>query len=119
MQSTEDSPVEPKACITKQTVSLCSQTGHTTNTRPCVEQVIAYLAKRSGERHWHIAAPLLVAACAMTLMPLVEQYVTWLSFLALVVGAVGIWGPHGPLLSWPAALLPGTAAASGRADAKP
>ena len=78
-------------------------------------QVIAYLAKRSGERHWHIAAPLMAATCAMTLMPLVQRHVSWLAFLALVVGAVGIWAPHGPLLSWPAALLPGTAAASGGA----
>ena len=75
--------------------------------------MIAYLAKRNGERHWHIAVPLLMATCAMTLMPLVQQHVAWLAFLALVVAAVGVWGPHGPLLSWPAALLPGTAAASG------
>ena len=111
----KDSQYSPKHASPSR-LSVHSQTGHT---RPLLAQVIAYLAKRSGERHWHIAAPLLVAACAMTLMPLVEQYVTWLSFLALVVGAVGIWGPHGPLLSWPAALLPGTAAASGTVDPKP
>lgn len=76
-------------------------------------QVVAYSSKKTGERHWHTAVPLAVGSAAAILMPLVEAHVQWLALVALTVAAVGIWGPHGPLLTWPAALLDGSAAASG------
>lgn len=74
---------------------------------------MAYSAKKWGERHWHIALPMLVGTGVLIAMPLVEDEVPWLAFALLVVGAVCVWAPHGPLLSWPAAILQGTAAAAG------
>lgn len=74
---------------------------------------MAYSAKRTGDRHWHISVPLLVGTGLLVAMPLVEDDITWLAFVLLSLGCVCVWAPHGPLLSWPAAILQGTAAAAG------
>ena len=39
--------------------------------------------------------------------------VSWVAFCALTVTLLGIWGVHGPLLSWPAAVLDSKNAAAG------
>ena len=77
-------------------------------------QVVSYSAKKTGDRHWHIAIPLLLGAGLLVALPLVEGRVMWLAFTLLSLGCLCVWAPHGPLLSWPAAILPGTAAATGR-----
>lgn len=75
--------------------------------------MVAQLSKRSGERHWHVATPLAMGTVAVVVMSLVGESSKWVAFAMLSVAAMGIWGPHGPLLTWPAAMLEGTAAASG------
>ncbi|CAL8464997.1 g4532 [Coccomyxa elongata] len=73
----------------------------------------ARLAKKAEERQWHGAVPLLLGAVALALMPAFMGHVTWLAFVCLSLAAAGIWAIHGPLLSWPAAILQGTNAAAG------
>ncbi|KAK9837315.1 hypothetical protein WJX81_005659 [Elliptochloris bilobata] len=76
-------------------------------------------SKRSGERHWHGALPLLVGAVALAaLAALLGSSGNGTAgaagaFAALSAAAVGIWSVHGPLMGWPAAFLSGTTAASG------
>lgn len=76
-------------------------------------QVNANLSRKACERHWHGALPLFVGAAALAALPLFMGHVTWAAFAALVLAAAGIWSMHGPLSSWPAALLSGTNAAAG------
>lgn len=57
---------------------------------------------------------MIVATAAVIVLPFVESHVKWLALAMLTLGAVGIWSPHGPLLTWPAVFLDGTAAASGK-----
>ncbi len=76
-------------------------------------QINARLAKKAEERQWHGAVPLLLGAVALALMPAFMGHVTWLAFVCLSLAAAGIWAIHGPLLSWPAAILQGTNAAAG------
>ncbi len=56
---------------------------------------------------------MLVATVALAGMPLAQGRVSWLAFVFLTLACIGVWGGHGPLLSWPAAILDGTAAAAG------
>jgi hypothetical protein len=79
----------------------------------CRTKVNARLAKKAEERQWHGAVPLLVGAVALALMPAFMGRVTWAAFAFLSLAAAGIWAVHGPLLSWPAAILQGTNAAAG------
>lgn len=74
---------------------------------------VAYSAKRFGDRHWHVAGSMLVAVAALAIMALVKGHVAWLAIAFLTLGCIGVWGNHGPLLSWPAAILKGTTAAAG------
>ena len=74
---------------------------------------MAYSAKKMRERHWHIALPLFSGAGLMIAMLLVKNEVAWLGFVLLCLGALCVWAPHGPLMSWPAAISQGTAAVTG------
>jgi hypothetical protein len=76
-------------------------------------QVNARLAKRADDRHWHGALPVFAGAVALVIMPAFMGRVTWAAFACLSLAAAGIWAIHGPLLSWPAAILRGTNAAAG------
>jgi ACS family tartrate transporter-like MFS transporter len=66
---------------------------------------------RTGERRWHIALPLLLAACAFAWSaysgPLVPTMV------ALTIATLGFYAAFGPFWSLPTALLTGTGAAAG------
>jgi ACS family tartrate transporter-like MFS transporter len=66
---------------------------------------------RTGERRWHIALPLLLAACAFAWSaysgPLVPTMV------ALTIATLGLYAAFGPFWSLPTALLTGTGAAAG------
>jgi len=66
---------------------------------------------RTGERRWHIALPLLLAACAFAWSaysgPLVPTMV------ALTIATLGFYSAFGPFWSLPTALLTGTGAAAG------
>ena len=78
-------------------------------------QVNARWSKKSGERHWHGGGALFLGAGALTMVPLCMGHSTLAAFLALSAAAAGIWGAHGPLMSWPAAFLHGSNAAAGAA----
>ena len=71
------------------------------------------MAKSTGDRHWHLAVPVLIGAVALAAMPIFMSRVAWAAFACLSIAAFGIWAGHGPLMSWPAILLSGTNAASG------
>jgi len=68
---------------------------------------------RTKERRWHIALPLLLAACAFAWSaysgPLIPTMV------ALTVATLGFYAAFGPFWSLPTALLTGTGAAAGLA----
>lgn len=49
----------------------------------------------------------------LAILPVSEAELGWLGVIILSVACAGVWGPHGPLLSWPAKILDGTAAAAG------
>jgi len=72
------------------------------------------MAKSANDRHWHVAVPVFFGAIALAVMPIFMSRVAWLAFACLSVAAFGIWGVHGPLMSWPAVILSGTNAASGK-----
>ena len=78
-----------------------------------VPQVVARMAKSTGDRHWHVAAPVLIGAMGLAAMPIFMSRVAWAAFACLSLAGFGIWAGHGPLMSWPAVLLSGTNAASG------
>lgn len=40
------------------------------------------------------------------------------AYVMLILGAAGVWGSHGPLLSWPSQFLDGPAASTGFAVVK-
>lgn len=67
---------------------------------------------RTGERRWHSAGPLLVAAAGWCLMPLISHD-PWLSIGAMTVIACATFAFTGPFWSMPTTLLSGTAAAGG------
>ena len=76
----------------------------------------AHLAKRANERNWHGALSAFAGALALAVMTACFR-VEWAAFVCLSIAAAGIWAVHGPLLSWPAAILTGTNAAAGTARA--
>ena len=82
-------------------------------------QVIARHAKARQERHWHAGGSMFVGALAAGLLAAFIGHVPFLAFAAFAVALMGIWGVHGPLLSWPAVFLQGPAAASGAAGSLP
>ena len=77
------------------------------------EQVIARHAKAKEERHWHAGGSMFIGALAAGLLAATLGRLPWLAFSAFAVALTGIWGVHGPLLSWPAVFLQGPTAASG------
>jgi MFS family permease len=67
---------------------------------------------RSGERRWHAAGPLLVAALGWLCMPWISHS-PWLSILAMTIIASATFSFTGPFWSMPTAILSGSAAAGG------
>ena len=86
---------------------------HKHNQTAHVLQLLAYSAKAVGERPWHISMCMVVGSAALFALPIALGRVAWLAVALLTLSCIGIWGNHGPLLSWPAAILEGTAAAAG------
>lgn len=68
---------------------------------------------RTGERRWHIALPLLVAACAFAASAYTGPLVP--TMIALTIAMVGFYATLGPFWSLPTAFLAGTGAAAGLA----
>lgn len=66
----------------------------------------------TGERRWHAAGPLLVAALGWCCMPSIAHN-PWLSILAMTVIASATFSFTGPFWSMPTTLLSGSAAAGG------
>jgi ACS family tartrate transporter-like MFS transporter len=73
--------------------------------------LIARHSDAHGERRWHVAIPLLVAAAGLVLSVFAES--TALAVFAISLAALGIWGSLGPFWAMPTAVLHGTAAAAG------
>jgi MFS family permease len=67
---------------------------------------------RTGERRWHAAGPLMVAALGWCCMPWIAHN-PWLSILAMTVIASATFSFTGPFWSMPTTLLSGAAAAGG------
>jgi MFS family permease len=67
---------------------------------------------RTGERRWHAAGPLLVAALGWCVMPLIARD-PWLAILVMTIIASATFSFTGPFWSMPTTLLSGTAAAGG------
>ena len=76
-------------------------------------QVRAGHAEARKERHWHAGGSMFFGALAAGLLAAALGHLPWLAFMAFGVALTGIWGVHGPLLSWPAVFLQGPGAASG------
>ena len=68
---------------------------------------------RMGERRWHIALPLLVAACAFAASAYTGPLIP--TMIALTIAMVGFYATLGPFWSLPTAFLAGTGAAAGLA----
>jgi ACS family tartrate transporter-like MFS transporter len=73
--------------------------------------IVAASSDRTGERHLHLAAAVLVGAIGLWLTAATKQPV--LAIVALSIAAAGIWGGLGPFWAMPTAYLSGTAAAGG------
>jgi MFS family permease len=67
---------------------------------------------RTGERRWHAAGPLLVAALGWCCMPWILLN-PWLSIVAMSIIASATFSFTGPFWSMPTTLLSGSAAAGG------
>eukprot|EP00887_Chlorella_sp_A99_P007890 scaffold20.g7890.t1 len=65
----------------------------------------AHHARRCDERRWHTAMPLLVASAAFLALPVLARLGPGAGLAALAAAAAGVWAVHGPLFSWPAAIL--------------
>ena len=66
---------------------------------------------RTGERRWHIALPLLLAACAFAWSAYSGPLLP--TMIALTLATLGFYAAFGPFWSLPTALLTGTGAAAG------
>ena len=62
----------------------------------------AWHSKRTGERRWHCAAPLLIAGACLALAPMAAQASTGLALLLLCGATSGVFCTYGPFFSWPA-----------------
>ena len=67
---------------------------------------------RTGERRWHAAGPLLIAAAGWCVMPFIAHN-PWAAIFVMTVIASATFSFTGPFWSMPTALLSGTAAAGG------
>lgn len=66
----------------------------------------AWSSRRTRERRWHTALPMLLAALAFAaLAPAAKVAGPAGAVLALTLAAAGVWAPHGPFFSWPSAIL--------------
>ena len=74
--------------------------------------VIGSSSDRTGERHWHVAGPLLIGAFGFLLTVLAPPTPAF-ALATLSIAAFGIWGALGPFWTLPTAFLRGTAAAGG------
>jgi ACS family tartrate transporter-like MFS transporter len=74
--------------------------------------VIGASSDRTGERHWHVAGPLLIGALGFVLTVLAPPTPAF-ALATLSIAAFGIWGALGPYWTLPTAFLRGTAAAGG------
>jgi ACS family tartrate transporter-like MFS transporter len=74
--------------------------------------VVGAHSDRTGERHWHVAGPLLIGAAGFVLTTIAPQTPTF-ALATLSIAAFGIWGALGPYWTLPTAFLRGTAAAGG------
>jgi sugar phosphate permease len=70
---------------------------------------VGHSASRTGEKRWHGAIPMFVAALGMGLAPLLEQPL--LRFLCVCLVGMGVYGAFGVWWSYPSTFLAGTAAA--------
>lgn len=61
----------------------------------------AWHTKKTDERRWHTALPLVVSALAFGITSMTSAVSVPASLLFLSVAAGGIWATHGPLLSQP------------------
>ncbi|GAB4813303.1 hypothetical protein N2152v2_000349 [Parachlorella kessleri] len=76
--------------------------------------VVARMAARANERHYHAGIPILLGAFFLGLVPLLMDYVGAVAaFVSLVLAAAGVWSFHGPFMSWPAVFLHGPEVAAG------
>ena len=66
---------------------------------------------KTGERRWHIALPLLLAACAFAWSAYSGPLLP--TMIALSLATLGFYAAFGPFWSLPTALLTGTGAAAG------
>ena len=74
--------------------------------------VIGSHSDRTGERHWHVAGPLLIGAIGFVLTVLAPPTPAF-ALATLSIAAFGIWGALGPFWTLPTAFLRGSAAAGG------
>lgn len=77
-----------------------------------VQQLIARRSDRTQERRWHAAAPMLIAAFAFALLPLMIGNIV-ASMVCLCVISAGLLGATGPYWTLPSSQLSGSAAAGG------
>jgi MFS family permease len=77
-----------------------------------VQYINARHSDISGERHWHAAGPLLLAAASWCAMPFLSHS-PWLSLLVLTIITSATFAFTGPFWSMPTAILSGPAAAGG------
>jgi ACS family tartrate transporter-like MFS transporter len=73
--------------------------------------VVATHSDRTGERRWHVAACAAVAGSGLAVSALVDAPIV--SFTALAVAAIGLYGATPPFWSLPTAFLRGDGAAAG------
>jgi MFS transporter, ACS family, tartrate transporter len=83
---------------------------------PYIASMIAMIfwgrsSDRSGERIWHVAVPMLLAAAGFAAASIAQNYL--LELVALTLALVGILAVYGPFYSLPSSFLGGTAAAGG------
>ncbi len=74
--------------------------------------LIGKRSDRTGERHWHVAGPLLIGAIGFVLTVIAPPTPAY-ALATLSIAAFGIWGALGPFWTLPTAMLRGTAAAGG------
>jgi len=62
----------------------------------------AWHSKRTSERRWHCAVPVLVCGVCLALTPLAARRSTSLAMLLLCLATSGAFCTYGPFFSWPA-----------------
>ena len=62
----------------------------------------AWHSKRTSERRWHCAIPLVVCGVSLALAPVAARYSTVLALVLLCSATSGAFCTYGPFFSWPA-----------------